>query len=168
MERDGSLGPWITSRLVPKILLATQTRVIEALVDADGVYLPSTPVISVLPRDPRDLWRLAAALASPVCAALAMHRHAGTALSPDAIKLAARQVLALPLPADADAWQAAADLFRDAHHARTDPDRTALLLQMGQAACAAYRVPASSAEELMRWWGDRLTQPNRRATERGH
>lgn len=174
MQRDGSLGPWITSRLVPKILVATQTRVIEAFVDAKGVCLPSTPVISVIPRDPRDLWRVAAALASPVCSALAMHRHAGTALSPDAIKLAARQVLALPLPlpadadADADAWQAAADLFRDAHHARTDPDRTALLLQMGQATCAAYRVPASSAEELMRWWGDRLTQPNRRATERGH
>lgn len=75
-------------RLGPKVLLATQTRVLEALVDAAGDLLPSTPVITLRTDRP---WHLAAALTSLVVSALALHRHAGAARSRDAIKLSARQ-----------------------------------------------------------------------------
>ncbi|MEL7474214.1 MAG: hypothetical protein AAGK04_12925, partial [Planctomycetota bacterium] len=50
MEREGKLGPWIAQRLVPKVLLATQTRVLEAFVDAEGRLVPSVPLITITPK----------------------------------------------------------------------------------------------------------------------
>lgn len=46
---DGHLAQWAADRLQPKVLLATQTRVLEVVADPDGVHLPITPVISVEP-----------------------------------------------------------------------------------------------------------------------
>ncbi|MFN8017002.1 MAG: hypothetical protein U0P45_02640 [Acidimicrobiales bacterium] len=53
------LGAWARARLVPKVLLATQTRVPEALADPTGALLPSVPVVSVVPRraEALDVWR---------------------------------------------------------------------------------------------------------------
>lgn len=102
LERETSLGPWARSRLTPKVLLATQTRVLECVVDERGEWLPCVPVITVTPRaelegDPGALRRIAAAISSPAATAFAVREFGGAALSADAIKLAARQVLALPL-----------------------------------------------------------------------
>lgn len=155
MEARGELGPWITSRLVPKLLLATQTRAIELVADSAGQLLPSTPVISVIPRDAGDLWRLAAALASPVCAAVAMHRHAGAALSPTAIKLSASQVLQLPLPRLSDAWTEAAEHMRGASEATDDAVRRTGLIAMGKTMLEAYEVSPAQRAALMTWWHDR-------------
>ena len=44
---DGPLRRWVVDRLVPKVVLATQTKVLEAAVDVDGTWVPSTPVIAV-------------------------------------------------------------------------------------------------------------------------
>lgn len=40
---------WVQRRLVPKVLVATQTKVIEALTDPTGSLVPLTPVVSVEP-----------------------------------------------------------------------------------------------------------------------
>ncbi len=101
---DPRLGAWAASRLVPKLLVAGQGRVIEAVVDERGEWLPSVPVVSVLPHDAADLWRILAVLLAPPVVADAAARYLGTGLSPGSVKVSARQVAALPLPPDAAGW----------------------------------------------------------------
>jgi tRNA1(Val) A37 N6-methylase TrmN6 len=152
MQARGTLGQWITSRLVPKILLATQTRALEPLPDPEGALLPSTPVLTVTPIAIGDLWRLAAVLASPVATAIAYERTAGSAMSASAIKLAARQVLELPLPAHADSWTRAAEHLERAHAAMHSPHREELLIHAARAMNDAYGVSSPMAEPLLGWW----------------
>lgn len=116
LERDPAMARWLRERLVPKILLATQTRVLEPVLDLRGELLPCVPVITITPRpdDPAPLDTLRAvqrALLSPVATAVAAREFAGAALSPDAIKLSAKQTLTLPLvddehpvPPDVQRW----------------------------------------------------------------
>ena len=73
-----------------------------------GDWVPSTPVISVHAA-PTDLWRVAAVLTAPGRERMGVRHHAGAALAPDAIKLSARQVLEVPLPADTAAWHEGAE-----------------------------------------------------------
>jgi N-6 DNA Methylase len=137
---DPELRRWFEARRVPKLLVATQTRVIEALVDEVGTLLPSVPVISV--EAPADrLWDLAAALLAPPVSAWALARVLGTGLSSDAVRLSARLVLQIPLPSDAGAWAEAADALR--RHE---------LIEYGRLACRAYGADPVVAD----WWAARL------------
>lgn len=140
LERaDPRLGLWARRRLVPKVVVATQTSVIEVAVDAEGVWFPSVPVISVEPSAPDDVWALGAALSSPVVAAFAAARYAGAGLSPTALRLSANQVLALPLPPAP--WAAATDLFR-----RGD------LAGCGRALCELE----DADPDVFEWWWERV------------
>jgi SAM-dependent methyltransferase len=147
------LGVWAKSRLVPKVLLATQTRVLEAMVDPAGEFLPSVPVVTIT-SDQEDLWNLAALLVSPPVTLIALRRHLGAALSADALKLGARDVLALPLPEDRDPWVRAGVEFRTASESVTGEARRSHLIESGRLMCKAYR--ASDAEALVEWWLHRL------------
>ena len=93
----------------PKLVVATQTRVVEAAVDAAGTWVPSVPALAVVPHDPDDLWRLAAAVLAPAATAWLAHRSVGTALDRRALKVAEPDLAALPLPVDAAAWDEATD-----------------------------------------------------------
>ena len=101
---DNPLRRWVADRLVPKVVLATQTKVLEAAVDVDGTWIPSTPVIAVH-APPDQLFRVAAVLLAPPVSAWASSVYAGVALTSDAIKLSARQVLEIPLPTTVAAWE---------------------------------------------------------------
>ena len=152
MDRSGLLGPWITSRLVPKVLLATQTNALEPLADPLGTLLPSTPVLSVIPHAVADLWRLAAMLASPVATASAFELSTGSALSAHAVKLAAKQVLELPTPAGTDDWDEAAALIEQAHTAMHTPRHAELVIQAARAMNRAYCLAPDASETLLDWW----------------
>ncbi len=156
MDASGTLGAWMSARLVPKLLVATQTRVIEAVADAAGVLLPSTPVLTVVPHDQTNLWRVGAVLLSPVASAVALREVAGSARSGDTIKLAARQVLALPAPRDDAMWDRAADAFRRANAATDLAERREWLRAGAADSIRAFGVPAGDAEALLAWWWDRL------------
>jgi hypothetical protein len=165
MARDGTLEPWLAARLVPKVVMATQTRVIEVLVDAAGELVPGLPLITIVPHTPAaesDLWRIAAAIASPVATAVAFRRYAGAALSVDALKLSASQVERLPLPTVDAAWRAGAECLADAHEAGDAAARTTALHAFGLAMVEAYGLPAALAAEIAAWWTNRL---DRRETE---
>jgi hypothetical protein len=147
---DGRVGAWVRAQLVPKLLVATQTKVIEVVVDERGDLVPSTPVIAV--HAPADrLWHLAAALSAPCVSAHAMHRVAGAALAADALKLAARQVLALPLPTDQAAWDEGAALAQQVQHAG-GAERDDLLDQLGLTMDRAY---ACDDPAVFAWWAAR-------------
>jgi hypothetical protein len=133
-----ALAPWARRHLVPKVLVATQTRVVEAVVDDAGEWLPCTPVLSVLPHESDRRWPLLAALLSPPVSSWALHTSGGSGLSVGAIKLSARQLRSVPLPVDAVAWTEATAAVRDG-----DLDGAAV------ASCAAYDVDASA---LLAWW----------------
>lgn len=92
------LQAWAARRLVPKVIVATQTRVLEACGDHDGSLVPSVPVVSVVPTDPSDVDFLTAVMCSPHASAWAATRAIGAGLSLDAIKLSASQVAEIPLP----------------------------------------------------------------------
>ncbi|MDP2310902.1 MAG: hypothetical protein Q8P18_33090 [Pseudomonadota bacterium] len=152
LERDGGLSAWAAARRVPKVLVATQTRVLEAVADPEGAWLTTTPTISVLPRDPGQLWRVAAVLLGPPASAWALTHYGATALAAGAVKLSARQVAAIPLPVDTDAWDAAAGHVAAAH-AGVDPARARALLELaGAAMVRAYE----GDDSLHAWWLARL------------
>lgn len=137
-----ALRRWADRRLVPKVLVATQTRVIEAVVDADGAWLPSVPVISIVPHRHEDLWPIGAALCAPALSASAAATYLGAGLSSSALKLSARQVAGLALPTQAS-WAEA----------------TAALEAGDASGCAhtmadAYELGPSSATPaaLFEWW----------------
>ena len=135
---------------MPKLLVGTQGKVVEAVVDEDGAWLPSVPVISVMPAV-GDLWRVLAVLLAPPVTAHAVARYAGTALSMQAVKLSASQVAAIPLPTVEEPWAEAANVVR---RAQADAGaRPALLREAGALMCAAYEV---DADTVLPWWEDRL------------
>lgn len=149
LEADGRLGGWARARLVPKLLVATQGRVIEAVVDEAGAWLPSVPVLT-LTAAPDRLWHVLAVLLSPPVVAGAAARYLGTALAPHAIKLSARQVAGLPLPIDLERWDEGAALARGAQHAAPDA-RPAALRAVAEVMCAAY-----GDDSALDWWTARL------------
>lgn len=170
---------WARRRLVPKVLLATQTLVLEALPDLAGRWLPVTPVISLALRpsfagsggeraaaDPgahRAALRLTAAVCSPLCTRLAVEWSAGAALAPEAIKLSARQAAALPLPADRDAWDRAVDRWPGASPHSARGSATDRWRQFALAIGEAYRIPPRANLELVGWWMARLERALRHA-----
>lgn len=159
---DARMLAWLEKRLVPKVMVATQTRVLEVYADERGVVVPCMPVISVTPRDEAGLWRVAAALGSPVASAVAFERYAGTALTADAIKVAARQVAWLPIPVDAGAWERGAGLFRAAQGAGTAAERLKGVVKSGRVMCGAYGVEGDELEVLMGWWVRRIERKIKR------
>ncbi len=147
LERDDpTLYAWVVQRRRPKLLAATQTRVVEVWVDADGGAIPATPVVSVEPHetDVDTLWRLAAALSAPSLSAYFLAAKFGTAMSLNSMKLAAHDLLVAPLPTDEAAWLEAAAMLRDPAHDRAVFARTI---------DAAYGV---RDPDLVSWWLDRL------------
>jgi hypothetical protein len=110
---DDDMVRWARRRLVPKVLVANQTRIVEAVCDPEGAWLPAVPVLGVYPtgahwdddhRRPveqlaESAWEIAAVLTSPLASAWLWHRGAGSGLSADAIRLSPVTLGALPWPA---------------------------------------------------------------------
>jgi hypothetical protein len=150
---EPSLQAWARGRMRPKLVVATQSRVIEAFADPEGRVLNTVPTITVTPHDPADLWRLLAVLLAPPVSAWALGRYAGTALTISAIKLSAEQLGQVPLPQDRVAWDVAAALVA---RASASTGRDALLYAAAAAMCDAYGVPR---EPVLGWWAARYRGP---------
>ena len=153
------LREWASEGLRPKLMLATQTKILEAVVDEFGTYLASVPVISVTADEIDDLWRLGALLTSPPVTLIAARRHLGAALSTEALKLSASDVLKLPLPENDSAWSLAAEHFMSASRSLESSARNVQLLASAEAMCTAYGL--SDDTELLGWWRLRLPKPRR-------
>ena len=134
-------------RLRPKVLVATQTRVIEAVADPEGSLWPSVPVISVLPadEDPFTIDLLLAALSAPPASVWAVRHAVGTARSPGAIRLRASLLEELPLPVDRELWAEGARLLRDDGLSAAAPVLT-----------RAHGLGARTARSVLDWWSARI------------
>jgi SAM-dependent methyltransferase len=89
-----ALQRWAAQRLVPKILIANQTSVIEAVHDVKGEWLPSVPVITCTTADPD---RVMAVLGSAAAVAWVRDHAAGSGLSAKAVRLNPRLLASIPL-----------------------------------------------------------------------
>lgn len=102
---EDKMTRWAQQRLVPKVLIANQTKILEAVADPDGTTLPGVPVVAAYPSDASGLAagdvarEIAAVLTSPLASAWAWHRSAGTGLSSDAIRVGPVVLADLPWPA---------------------------------------------------------------------
>ena len=143
----GRAARWLEVQAGPKLIVASQTKVLEALVDTDGSLVAGVPAIVVRPHDNSDLWHLAAALHAPATSAWMLRRTAGTALSSDACKPTAALLADLPLPVDRAQWDDAAEL---AESVAGGDDRWE---EFAAAADASYGIDDA---ELRRWWLGRL------------
>ena len=162
---DADVRRWFEDRLVPKVLVASQTPVIEAIVDAEAELAPSVPVITIEPHDPAMIWHVAAALSAPSTSALMLAEAAGTGLSAKAIRVRAKTLSMIQLPAPGALWDRGAEAARAAQTAWRAGDGEAYassLLKLGEAMTAAY----GGSPDLVRWWIARL--PSRKRTPRAY
>ena len=138
---EGRFAAWAERKLVPKVLVANQTSVVEAVADPDGAWLPGVPVTAVTPSGPTSVWELAAVLTSPVASALAWRLTAGTGLSTRSMRVGPAVLAALPWPAGP---------LDDAVAALRDGDVDG---------CARHTIEAfgvgDGAAELLSWWSAR-------------
>lgn len=149
----GTITPWLVATRAPKVLVATQTRVIECAVDDRGHVVPGVPVVA-LPAPPDRLWHIAAALSSPFLSRLALERHGGAALSPDAIKMSGAEIAAMPTPARGSAWDAGAEAMRAVAAATTADEWRQALDALAAAMDRAYGARRTAGARA--WWTARL------------
>jgi hypothetical protein len=156
LEADPRLAAWVRDRLVPKVVVAAQSRVIEAAVDGAGRWCPSVPVIAVVPRDGsrQSLARVLAVLGAPATTAHALRHHGGAGLSADALRIPARALLRLPLPADERCWDEGAALLEAACQESELTISRRLLVEAARVLDAAYQVRDRAT--LLTWWMARL------------
>lgn len=138
---DAEVSAWAERLSVPKVLVAAQTRVVEAVADRDGAWVPCTPVISLLPRRGTGVDLLAAAVCSPPAAAWFATRAAGTGLSPGAIRLTPPLLLALPVPQDRHRWRRASTALAEGD-----------LAAFAEHGTAMHRLPDDVATAVTAWW----------------
>lgn len=136
---------WAAEMLVPKVLVANQTRVIEAVADPHGAWLPGVPLITVRPSDAALVPAITAVLTSPIASAWAWHRAAGTGLSAQSLRLGPRWLAELPWPSGS-------------LHAATQALAVGDVVACGVAVTEAFGIDAASTDgaALHAWWSARL------------
>jgi hypothetical protein len=141
---DERMQTWAATRLVPKVMVATQTAVVEAVADPSGSWLPAVPIVSVMPLagSKVSVEEIAAVLTSPVPSALIARRAAGTGLSATVVRVTARHLAALPWPSGR--LDAAVSALRSG-----DCDACADEVSI------AYGVNSDDRMRLMQWWQGR-------------
>lgn len=137
---------WTERRLSPKVVVATQSKLLEPVIDRSGRIVPATPLLAVH-ADEEDLGFVAAVFLSPPVVAWAWQQWFGSALAVDALKLAARQVVELPLPADRGAWAEAASMLEE-QQAETVAEGLALSGAVAEIMNRAYGADRS----VLDWW----------------
>ncbi|MCH7789914.1 MAG: N-6 DNA methylase [Acidobacteria bacterium] len=142
---------WHIDTLIPKVFVASQTKLVEAVVDPDGQALAVTPLMMAMPIDPSiSVWMLAAALSSPPVAAHLRSTRAGSGMSRDAMRLSASSLRELPQPVDRGAWIAAGTLVEDlAQEPLEAAARVDLLRAFATRATDAYGIDDPL---LVSWW----------------
>ena len=143
-QLTGRFPRWAERKLVPKVLVANQTRILEAVADRDGVWLPGVPVNTVTPIDETTtVDEIAAVITSPIASVLAWQLGAGTGLSTTSVRVGPSLLAQLPWPAG-DLSYATAAL------AAGDIDSCA------RAVTAAYAIVGDRAASMMAWWRAQL------------
>jgi SAM-dependent methyltransferase len=153
---DEKMARWAAQRLVPKVLIANQTPIVEAVCDPTGDWLPGVPVVAAYPDDPatasETAWEIAAVLSGPVVSSWAWHQRGGTGLSPATIRVGPRMLAQLPWPSGPIATA-------------VDALRAGDVVACGRLVDTAYGLDAADRSVLFDWW---LPIYERGAVRRAH
>jgi hypothetical protein len=148
---EGKVGRFVAGQRQPKVLVATQTKVLEPALDPVGDLVGVTPTIVVIGNRPAHV---AAVLLAPPVNAIAVQRWFGTGLSETSLRPTASTLLELPLPAGTSAWDAAAALIQedlqpvDGSQRAPDPERIRQI--------ATFMNDAYGADPaVLAWWLER-------------
>lgn len=140
---DDTMTRWAARRLVPKVLIANQTAILEAVCDPDGEWLPGVPVVAAYPLDAEHAaeiaWQVAAVLTSPAASVWAWHQRGGTGLGPTAIRVGPTMLAELAWP-DGSLRRAVAAL------------RAGDVVGCGACVDAAYGLTDEEHDRAMAWW----------------
>ena len=139
----GRFQAWADRKLVPKVLVANQTSIIEAVADPAGVWLPGVPVTTATPTVDAAVWEIAAVLTSPIASIIAWQHGAGTGLSTTSVRVGPTSLAGTPWPIGS--LEAAVARLRDGD-----------LTECGEAVTRAYGVDPSECDAHMSWWLERL------------
>lgn len=145
---------WSAARAVPKVMIASQTKVIEAAVDPLGTCVPVTPVVSVEPSAGCSAAALAAMLSAPSNSALLAETAAGTGLSTGALRVGASAVARLAISHDPARWIDAEALWVSFEQAARAVSTPAEWFELG--ASLDRLVGFEGREEIITWWVERL------------
>jgi len=140
-----ALTSWFELMARPKVLVATQTRVAEAMADPMGDFVGATPIIAAVPKDPSMVPSLAAVISSPPVAAWLAHRCAGSGMSRTSYRFRASDIAAIVIPPDMPTWDEAVVAF-EAHE----------WTRFANLSCGAYGIASASAVDVTRWWLDEI------------
>ncbi len=140
---DEKMTAWAEQRLVPKVLIANQTPIVEAVCDPAGDWLPGVPVVAAYPLGPaaatESAWEIAAVLSAPAVSAWAWHRRGGTGMSPNTIRLGPTMLADLPWPAGSIA-------------AAVEALRAGDVVACARLVDVAYGIDAAERSVLIDWW----------------
>lgn len=164
------MARWVEARLVPKVVVASQTRVLEAVADPDGSFVPCTPTVSVEPEaepdghgPPLTVAELLVVVLGPPASAWVHARSPATGLSDDTVRVSARVLATLPLPVDAGAWAEAVVVLAARRGAALAADEASLAF--GELMGRAHGLDRRRAARLAAWWWPRLPVVASRASE---
>lgn len=149
IEGNERMQSWLGEQLRPKLLLPTQSKVFEPVIDRNGTMAPVTPVLA-LHADAEDLDRLAAVFLAPPIVLWAYRRWFGTALSVKAIKVAARHIAEFPRPEDVAKWEEAAQLVGETVGLEPARKRQQIL-----AIASLMNDAYGASAEVLQWWSER-------------
>ncbi len=160
---------WVAERAVPKVLVANQTAVIEAVADPGGEFVPAVPVIAVLPESgvspasegtvsdatglDEAVWEIAAVLTSPVAAQWAWHQHGGTGMSARVVRVSPALIESMPWPTGSMA-------------SAVEALRAGDVRACGTAVVDAFDVGDAAAAAGLSWWWAACVRVERRAAGR--
>ena len=142
---EGRFASWADRKLVPKVVVANQTKLVEAVADVDGSWLPGVPVTTVIPTatDPDEVRQtvreIEAVLCSPIASAMCWHLGGGTGLSSQTVRLSPGVLASVPWPAGDLEPALAAAMEGD-------------VVSCGRAVLSAYGCPEDRADALLSWW----------------
>ena len=142
---EGRFVDWANRKLVPKVLVANQTKIVEAVADVDGVWIPGVPVTTITPfggdaeRVRRTVLEIEAMLCSPIASALCWQLGGGTGLSTNAVRLSPGVLAEVPWPAG--------DLA-----GAVEACRRGDVVEAGRLVVEAYGCDPSTASALLTWW----------------
>ena len=164
---DDKVRRWVARQAVPKLVVATQSKLIEPVLDPDGDLVPSTPLLSVH-ADVDDLAHVAAVLLAPPVVAAAWQRWFGSALAVDALKMAANQLVELPLPTNRRAWDVAAELITTTIHDHpaglSVEDGWSVAIEVAASMNKAFR----GSSDVFDWWLARVPKRNAPVSPKRH
>lgn len=155
-EANPRVWRWALERAVPKVLVASQTAVIEAAPDPTGAMLPCTPVPSIEGLTTDELPFVLAALLGPVASLWVRTQVAGSGRSVNAVRIGAPLLRQLPLPTDAGPWEEASVVVRSLLTGTGATPSSGDLERFGVLMCRAYGQSEGAASWWMETAGSRL------------